>query len=369
MKNATVLGAGITGLYIGSRLSEKGYNVTVIEKTSKIGGMTSSFNYEDFILDYGPHKFYTQLPGIYDEFKRIVGEGNYLIVKKRNSIRLFDRYFDFPVKMSQLFTNISPVLAFKIGIDFIKAKMNKRKILTYEDYFINGFGETGYNSVFKSFAEKVWGSPERLSEELARRRSPASNIFDVLKTVFVKNKKDVNAEYFYYPKKGYGVMCDALAKAIKKSKGVILLNTKPEKINVRNDKVVSIDLINKTGKKKKINCDLLVSSLSITELPYLLNPLPTKKILASADRLKFRALIISYVFLKKRRALKDNWLFFPEKDFCFNRVAEQKSFSEETCPADKTVLTAEITCNYGDEMYNSTDEKKKEIVLRDLEKA
>ena len=368
MKKAIVLGAGITGLYIADQLAKSGYNVTVIEKTKKVGGMASSFNYKDFTLDYGPHKFYTYLPGIYEEFMKIVGEGNYLIVKKKNSIRLLGKYFNFPVKLSELLLNINPIISFKIGLDFFRSFFKKMKIKSYEDYFVKGFGRTGYSIIFKGFAEKVWGiNPKNLSEELARRRSPASNIFDVLKTILIKNKKDVSAEYFYYPKHGYGVICDNLANSIIKNKGKILLETFPTKINVKNNKVVSVEV--SKSKKKKISCDVLVSSLSINEMPLLLNPNIPNDVAESFKELKFRSLIICYVFLKKEKALKDNWLFFPEKEFCFNRVAEQKSFSSFTAPAEKTVLTAEITCNYNDNIYNAHEEKLKELVLKDLEKA
>lgn len=367
-KKAVIIGAGITGLYIADQLASSGYEVCVIEKTPKVGGMTASFTYKDFILDYGPHKFYTQLPGVYDEFKRIVGEGEYLVIKKKNSIRLLGKYFDFPVKLSELLFKINPFTSTKIGLDFLRSQFTKKEVKSYEDYFVKGFGRTGYNIVFKGFAQKVWGDPAHLSEELARRRSPASSIVDVLKTIFIKNKKDVNAEYFYYPKHGYGVMCDNLAKSIQKNKGKIILQAIPTSISTKNNKVHSLDVLVQ-GKKKTLKCDLLVSSLSITELPLLIKPLPKKEVIKDLAHLKFRSLVIAFVFLKKDKALKDNWLFFPEKEFCFNRVAEQKSFSPFTGPKGSTVLTAEITCDYGDTIYNAPEEKIKEMVLRDLEKA
>ena len=369
MKNAVVLGGGITGMRIAAYLAEKGYKITVLEKSPKIGGMTSSFKYKDFTLDYGPHKFYTQLPGVYDDFKHVVGKDNYIIVKKKNSIRLLGKYFDFPVSITQLVFNINPFLASKIMLDFIKAKLRKKEVISYEDYFINGFGKMGYSILFKGFAEKVWSNPKTLSEELARRRSPASSIIDVLKTALLKNEKNVSAEYFYYPKNGYGVMCDKLAESILSRGGKIILNALPQKINFVKGKPKSVEFIAGKNKKKKIDCDMVVSTISVTDLPDLISPAPKNEIFRAAKKLKFRSLIIAYVFLKKEKALKDNWIFFPEKEFCFNRVAEQKSFSPDTCPEDKTVLTAEITCNFGDELYNAPEEKIKEMVLNDLEKA
>src|SRR3989338_9908450 len=85
-KTAVVLGAGITGMTVAWKLSEAGYKVHVIEKTDKVGGMAGSFSYKDMVLDYGPHKVYTQLPGILDVYKEIVGE-DLLRIKKKNSLR------------------------------------------------------------------------------------------------------------------------------------------------------------------------------------------------------------------------------------------------------------------------------------------
>ncbi|MBU1987997.1 MAG: NAD(P)-binding protein, partial [Nanoarchaeota archaeon] len=188
MKKVLILGGGVTGLRIAKYLLDSGYDVTIVEKSSTVGGMSKSFRYKDFILDCGPHKFYTQLPGVYDDYKEIIGEGEYLIVKKKNSLRLLGKYFDFPVKLSQLMININPVLSAQIMLDFIKAKFVKKKIVSYEDYFVKGFGEKGYGILFKGFAEKVWGNPKNISEELARKRSPASNIFDVIKSALKKDK-------------------------------------------------------------------------------------------------------------------------------------------------------------------------------------
>src|SRR3989339_133322 len=344
-KNALILGAGLTGLRTALYLINSGFNVTIIEKTDKVGGVCASFKYKDF--------------------KSLVP--NYLTIKKKNSIRLLGQYFDFPVKLSQLLMRIPLSKAFNIFIDFVKSNLSRNEIKNYEDYFVKGFGRTGYNTIFKGFAEKVWGNPQKLSKELAIKRSPVGNIFDVLKSMLIKNK-DVSAEFFYYPKIGYGEIGENIAKQITKKGGKILFNSYAKKINLKEDNVESLEVSIK-GKIKKLKADVLVSSIPITDLPGLLFPKTPNNILDSASKLKFRSMIISYVFLKKEKALNDNWIFFPEREFFFNRVAELKSFSPFVSPKDRTVLTAEITCDYNDEIYNLPEEKIKEKVLKDLEKA
>ena len=60
MKKVVVLGAGISGLSVGLELQKK-FNVEIIEKNNYVGGLCASFRYKDSILDYGPHKLYSQL--------------------------------------------------------------------------------------------------------------------------------------------------------------------------------------------------------------------------------------------------------------------------------------------------------------------
>ncbi len=385
MKNVVLIGAGITSLSIAKRLIDTGFNVTILEKTSKVGGMCASFRYGDCILDYGPHKFYTQIPGINREFKEIVGEGNYMIVTKKNSIRLQGKYLEFPVKLTQLATRIKPAIALKVGIDFGKNFVNskigkgrKKEIISFEDYFMRGFGKTGFDILFGQYARKVWGDPSNLTADLGKRRVPVGSVFDVLKNIFLKKRADVSAETFYYPKYGYGVICENLAKQITEKGGKIIFNSTLDSIMINNsdkskekDKqiVKEVKFKDEQGKEHRQKCDTLVSSLSIKDLPKFISPKPGEKIIKSAESLKFRSLVIAFLTINKNRCLKDNWIFFPEKEFCFNRVSEQKSFSEYMIPEGKTVIMAEITCDYNDDIYNASEEKLKEMIVGDLEKA
>ena len=82
-KKVVILGAGISGLAVAEKLSSQDYAVDVIEKSHQVGGICASFQHNNFVLDYGPHKFYTTIDGIYNDFFRIT-KGKYLKVKKVN---------------------------------------------------------------------------------------------------------------------------------------------------------------------------------------------------------------------------------------------------------------------------------------------
>ena len=56
--NNVIVGSGISGLFAGLLLSEKGHKVTIIEKEEQVGGLLKSYNYGDFgVFDYGMHNF------------------------------------------------------------------------------------------------------------------------------------------------------------------------------------------------------------------------------------------------------------------------------------------------------------------------
>ncbi|MBW2991818.1 FAD-dependent oxidoreductase [Candidatus Woesearchaeota archaeon] len=372
MKEVVIIGAGISGLATGWKLAEEGAKVTVLEQNDYIGGMCASFKHDGFILDYGPHKIYSQLPGMMGKIRNdVIGADQTLTIKKKNSIRLLGRYFSFPINPVQMLKSLSlstVIAGTKAGAGYInavaKGTISRRKPRTYEEYFLKGFGRTGYDLVFRDYAWKVWGDPSKLSEEIARKRTPIPSVFQLVKNTFSgkKNKPDVSAEFFYYPKKNIGVVCNNLRRRIEEKNGKILFNAKPTKINLEGGRAVSVDIGNKT-----IKADFIVSTTYIRGLADLLG-LGNKQA-EDITNLKYRSLIVIYIFLNKKKALEDNWIFFPERKFIFNRVSEQKSFSRYSCPKNKTVIMAEITCNYGGQLWNMNDEDLFKAVIRDLEDA
>jgi len=58
MKRVAIIGAGFTGLTAGYELSKKGFSVTIIEKTSDIGGLAGGFTIEGAPLEKAYHHLF-----------------------------------------------------------------------------------------------------------------------------------------------------------------------------------------------------------------------------------------------------------------------------------------------------------------------
>lgn len=336
-KKVIILGTGITGLVSAYYFSQnKDFEVTLIEKESFIGGTARGFEHKDFILDYGPHKLYTELPGIMDEIKKVVP---LLKIKKKNSIYLKNNSFDFPLQISQIATKI-PFTAFSAGIDIFTKSFKKLNDDSYENFLINRFGKTMYELSFKDYAKKVWGTnPQDLDKELAIRRVAISGIFELIKGILFKDTKNISAEYFYYPPKGIKQLLDNLAEKIKQNGGKILLNTKISEIKINENKIEFVKI-----KNRKIKPDYFISTAYLDTVVKVINDKnKTKELEDSAENLNYHGINIIYFVINKPRVLKDCWMFFPEAKFLFHRISEQKAFSPELGPKDKTVLMVETT--------------------------
>lgn len=338
-KKIVILGAGITGLVTAYYFSQdKNFEVTLIEKNKYVGGTAMAFKHKDFILDYGPHKIYTIIPGIIDEIKKVTP---LLKIKKQNSIYLKDNLFDFPLNISQIAQKI-PFTAMSSGVDILTKPLKKLPDNSYENFLLNRFGKTLYELSFKDYATKVWSTrPTELDRILAIKRVSISNIFELIKGILFKDTKKISAEYFYYPPKGIMQLLDNLANKIKENGGKILLQSQVLEIKVKSDKIDFIKIGN-----KKIKPNYLISTIYLENLSKLMDNSYTEK------NLHYQDLNVLYLVLNKKRALKDCWIFFPEKKFLFHRISEQKAFSKQTSPENQTTLMIETTKKLNNENIN-----------------
>ncbi len=157
--------------------------------------------------------------------------------------------------------------------------------------------------------------------------------------IFLRRKdKTISADRFYYPKEGTKVLYEKMAAGIK---GRIELNNPLETVTIKDNRIISI--INKKGRIDLDKNDRIVSTIPITELINLFKPAVKESVLEASNNLKYCDMIFVYVIIGKKHVMKDNWIFFPQKNIVFNRISEQKNFSSFSLPSEKTVLCAEVT--------------------------
>ncbi len=366
-KNIVVLGGGVAGLSAAHYLSRDGHRVTVVEKAPRIGGLCASFESHGFTLDYGPHKMYSVVPGVLDELRAIMGD-ELLEHKKRNRIRLLGRYLSYPLSLGNLLPLLGPVRSVKLGLDYAASMavgvVDGKPSLTYEDYVVRRFGRAVYELVFEPLAWKVWGDPKQLAAELAAARIPSGGATElILRLLKLKdNTPDVDAPYFYYPKKGFGAFPGKLAANVTAASGRILTGASVVGVERDGSKVTGLR-VEQGSEHELLPCDLLISSIPIHTVSDLLGVGD-----AAADAsLRSRQLLLVYLVIEEERVLEDHWIFFPEREFPFSRLFEQKAMNPELGPKGKTVLCCDLTCDLDDDLWKSSDEDLAKRCLRAVE--
>ena len=356
-----ILGAGIGGLSVGYFLAKTGkYEVTVLEKLGVTGGLCGSFIHRDFTLDYGAHKIYSVIPGVLETIRDLM-EDRLLELQKKNRLYLRGHLVDYPLKIGNLASVLGVgmflKLGFGYGFEFLRGMLVKNRTISYEDYMIRRFGRPAYELVFEPLADKVWGDPASLHAEMARARVPASGGLDViLKLLGLKKETKVtNAELFYYPRHGFGDFPASLKRGIEDMGGRVITNVDVREIVREGSKITAVRaLINE--QLHEFSVDYLISSIPLMELGRLIFPTGPEGALEAIDDLQFRHLILIYIFIKRSLVLKDQWIFFPEREFIFSRIFEQKQMNPDLGPEAETVLCCDFTCADDSREWNAADD-------------
>jgi protoporphyrinogen oxidase len=357
-----VLGAGVGGLAAGYFLARTGkYEVTVLEKEPLIGGLCASFEHNGFVLDYGAHKLYSVIPGVLDEIKSLMGD-RLLQLPKKNRIYLHGHLVDYPLQLGNLATVLGPTQFARLGFGYVKELLsgivNRKPAQNYEDYIVRRFGRPTYEMVFEPLAEKVWGDPSTLHPEMARTRLPSSGAMElILKLVGLKKETaETNAEFFYYPRAGFGDWPQALAEGIQQNGGRVLVDMNVTGLEINNGSISGVRTIYKS-KETTFAADYLVSSLPLPLIGHMVFGKSDPEFTDAVQGLQFRNLILVYLFIRRPLVLNDQWIFFPQRNVTFSRIFEQKQMNPELGPSDQTVIAADFTAAEGSGLWNASDQE------------
>lgn len=416
-KKVVIIGAGPAGLTAGYYLlkSSKDYEVTILESSNQVGGISKTINYDGNRMDLGGHRFFTKddrVNEIWQELMKVQGTGSYddikLDTKKefcldgpnpekednvflvRNRVsRIYykKKFFDYPVNLSfNTIKNLGFIQTMESGFSYLKSTIVKKDETNLENFYINRFGKKLYNIFFKGYTEKLWGrSPEFIDSSWGSQRVKGISIKEVLKDYFCKvfkinnkNKQTSLIESFNYPKYGPGQMYEEMEKQIIKNGGTILKEHEVIKINNKNNKIESVICLN-NNKKKEIKGDIFISSMPIKDLINGMNSVP-KKVNYIATNLPYRdfitiGLILNNLKIKNKTKIKtlnnnipDCWIYVQSTDVKLGRIQVFNNWSPYLVKdIDNTIsLGLEYFCNENDEFWNKTNDELLEFATNEL---
>lgn len=344
-----VLGAGPAGIGAAHRLAADDHDVVVLERAGQVGGTAGSFDLAGTRVDYGSHRLHPSTdPAILSELRRLLGSD--LQRRFRNGrIRLLDQWIAFPLLPGDLVRRLPAKFALGAAIDAALAPTRKARQDTFADVLYAQLGPTLCEQFYFPYARKLWGlEPEQLSGVQARRRVSADSPAKLLRRVAQGAR---GRQIFWYPRRGYGQLWERLAEATVVAGGDVEVNTSVHRVLVRDDAVE----VHVSG-GRMVRADMAWSTLPLTVLVNLLQPLPPPDVLDASRRLNFRAMLLVYLVLATDRYTPYDAHYFPGPDTPVTRISEPKNYRDSADdPAGLTVLCAEIPCSQHDEIWDADE--------------
>ncbi|MGB4801852.1 MAG: FAD-dependent oxidoreductase, partial [Anaerolineae bacterium] len=231
-----VLGAGPAGLSAAFELTRLGQRPLVLEKRDKVGGLARTEQYHGFAFDMGGHRFFSKSPVVNALWREILGQ-DFLHRPRLSRIFYRHRFFHYPLKLGNALWNLGPLEALLIVLSYARWRLFPYpREDTFEEWVTNRFGRRLFETFFKTYTEKVWGiSCRELKAEWAAQRIRNLSLPTALLSMVVKPGKTVTSliEAFDYPRRGPGMMWQALQARIEQAGGVIRLNADVQQIFTR----------------------------------------------------------------------------------------------------------------------------------------
>lgn len=381
MKKITIIGAGPAGLTAAYEILKKSdeYEITILEKTNRIGGIACTVCHNENYMDLGGHRFYSKCDFITKWWQTVPQVP--LLNKKRKSEIYFNRnFFDYPIKLN--YKNLS-ALGLKelmlIFIDYIKAQLVKKEENSLEDFYINRFGKRLYEIFFKDYTKKVWGiSPDKISPDWGSQRVKGLNIFEVFKDCYksalnIKNTHNTQTsliDEFYYPPYGPGQLWNAVAEEIIKMGGKIKFNCNVSRFQTEKNQIVEVSYVY-AGMETYEQTEIIISSMPIKTLISGIESVPDA-IRKVSNGLVYRDFITVGVLVNSMDIKTDDcWIYMQDKSVTMGRIQIFNNWSESLVrESGKTVwLGLEYFCSKGDHLWNKSDNEMAQLAADELVKA
>uniref|UniRef100_A0A7J2TI15 FAD-dependent oxidoreductase n=1 Tax=Archaeoglobus fulgidus TaxID=2234 RepID=A0A7J2TI15_ARCFL len=326
-----VVGAGLAGLSIGYMLGEK----CVVFEANRVGGLLRSENIDGYTFDTGgSHILFSSDEKVLSELLRFLG--NYVEHRRRAFIFYKGKLVKYPFE-NGIFS-LSPSERFEILKDFVENLIREKKMpRNLLEWFRYAFGNAITEKYLRPYNEKLWKRDLReISLDWVGGRIPNPPIDDILRAaVGIETEGYLHQLRFFYPLSG-GI--ETLARNIAKN------------VNIRMEAVRRIEL----DEKINVNGEEFEKVIYTAPLKYLPSIMrEAKEIKKNIENLEYNSLAVFGVGVKGR-VPNIHWLYVPQEEIVFHRVAFLSNYSPEMAPNNCSTIIAEIS--------NPKDVKEEDVI-------
>ena len=417
MKKVIIIGAGPAGITAGYELLKQSdeYEVTILEESSNVGGISRTEVYNGHRMDIGGHRFFSKSQEVNDWWEKIMpmqGAPAYDDDKLGRSVPLAQggpnpekvdrvmlnrsrishiyykrKFFEYPVRMNMdTIKNMGFGTTMQAGFSYLGSMVAKKPVNSLENFYINQFGRKLYSMFFEGYTEKLWGRhPRDIDPSWGAQRTKGLSITEIVKDAtrkaFHKEAKEVNTSLigaFKYPKLGPGQLWEAAAADFEEMGGSIHLNCRVIRINTDGNRVESVTCA-VDGITIEEKADIVISSMPIKDLIVGMSNVPPN-VTEVARKLPYRDFVTVGLLVPKLRinnttymktlgnVIPDTWIYVQDTGVKMGRIQIFNNWSPYLLEnPEKTVWVGlEYFCNEGDRYWNMTDEEWIQFATKEL---
>jgi protoporphyrinogen oxidase len=318
-----------------------------------------------------------------------------LIRPRKSRIYYLRKFFDYPIKLTgNTIKNLGLVRMAKIGVSYVMSRINPiKEEKSLEDFLINRFGRELYLTFFKSYTEKVWGTPcDKISAEWGAQRIKGLSLTTALKhfvkKAFTRVPKSASGdisqkgtdtsliERFLYPKFGPGQLWEHVADKVIAMGGEIHMGLKVVGIEANGTTVTAVEAVTETGEHMRFTGDYFLSTMPMRDLVRAMRSDVPANVREVAEGLEYRDFITVGILANKldvtesdRTLIKDTWIYIQEPDVLLGRLQIFNNWSPYmVADPTKVWIGLEYFCYETDPLWLMPDDELKQFAARELEK-
>ncbi len=348
-----ILGGGLTGITLQRFLE---CDSEILEKESRVGGLCRSFECDGFYYDIGGHILYSR-DETFQSFVKDTLKDNTLRQRRNNKVLYKNRYLKYP------FENDLGSLEKQDNFECLYTYINNDypKPSNFLEWIYYTFGRGISEKYLVPYNTKIWKTDlQKMSLEWVER-VPKPPMEDVLKSAIgIETEGYVHQLYFNYPENG-GI--ESFVRQIIKNDAKITTNYDITKITKKLDKWC---VSNGQAEDEKFY-DRLVLTIPIKEAITCFDDVPYG-VLNAASNLKHNAVRVVMIGINNESLLDKTAVYIPDPEITPHRICFMGCFSKNNVPFGKSSLIAEVTCQKGSDLYNTSDDHLKERIVNDLDK-